>query len=206
MRFFRPGLTGSWLYPGAMFRMKTEEKLLCLTFDDGPDPGSTFLLLEILEKYNIKGIFFCDGRAAEKYPELVDLIISKGHITGNHGYLHLDGWKSSTKNYIEDISKASCFINSRLLRPPFGHLRIKQNILLKKKYKVVFWDVMPYDFDKGFGSENSLGILKKRIRSGSIIVLHDTPLSSSLKFLPAFLDFASAGGYRFVIPDFEETI
>jgi peptidoglycan-N-acetylglucosamine deacetylase len=204
MRFFRPGLTGGWLYPGAIFRMKTEEKLLCLTFDDGPDPVSTLQLLEILEKYNIRGIFFCDGRAAEKYPDLIDFIISKGHVTGNHGYLHLDGWKSSTQDYIEDISKAECFINSRLFRPPFGHLRIRQNLLLKRKYKIVFWDLMPYDFDNNFGSENSLRILRKRIRPGSIIALHDTPLSSSLKFLPAFIDFALDGGYKFVIPEFKE--
>jgi peptidoglycan-N-acetylglucosamine deacetylase len=202
MRFFRPCLIGGWLYPGAIFRMKAEEKPLCLTFDDGPDPGSTPQILEILEKKNIRGIFFCNGRAAEKYAKLVELIISKSHITGNHGYLHLDGWKSSAKNYVEDIAKASGFINSRLFRPPFGHLGIKQYRLLKQKYKVVFWDVMPYDFDENFGSENSLRILKKKIRPGSIIVLHDTPASSVLKFLATFIDFASARGYKFVIPDF----
>ena len=86
MRFFRPCFIAGWLYPEAIFRMKTDEKLLCLTFDDGPDPDSTPELLDLLERHNIKGIFFCDGRAAEKYPELIDLIISNGHLTGNHGY------------------------------------------------------------------------------------------------------------------------
>ena len=77
MRLFRPGFFAGWLYPEALFRIKTAEKILYLTFDDGPDPDSTPRLLDILEKYNIKALFFCDGRAAEKYPDLINLIRSR---------------------------------------------------------------------------------------------------------------------------------
>jgi peptidoglycan/xylan/chitin deacetylase (PgdA/CDA1 family) len=97
MRLFRPCFIAGWLYPEAIFRIRTTEKLLCLTFDDGPDPGSTPQLLDILDKYNIKSLFFCDGRAAEKYPDLIKRMISRGHIIGNHGYSHLDGWRTSLK-------------------------------------------------------------------------------------------------------------
>lgn len=197
MRFFRPGFITSWQYPEAIFRMKTDEKLLCLTFDDGPHPDSTPQLLAVLDRYKVRALFFCDGRMTEKYPELVKLIISKGHITGNHGYMHLDGWRSSAKEYIEDISKADSFINSRLLRPPFGRIKRYQYRLLKESYKIVFWDIMPYDFDKSFGGDKSLETLKKRMRPGSIIVLHDTPSSSANKIIGDFIVYALSSGYKF---------
>jgi peptidoglycan-N-acetylglucosamine deacetylase len=200
MIFFRPCFIAGWLYPEAIFRIKSQGKLLCLTFDDGPDPESTFPLLEILDRYNIKGYFFCDGRAAEKYPELVSLIISKGHVIGNHGYAHPDGWKISSGKYAEDILKASKHTSYEYFRPPFGRLRLCQYRRLKKKYKIFFWDIMPYDFDRNFGSERALTLLKNKIRPGSIIVLHDRPSSSAIEILPPFIDFALSGGYRFVKP------
>ena len=199
MRLFRPCFIAGWLYPEAIFRIKTDEKLLCLTFDDGPHPDSTPELLDILDKYNIPAIFFCDGRAAEKYPELVELIRSKGHVTGNHGYMHLNGWRSSAKDYIEDISKADSFIKPALLRPPFGRVTRGQYKILKERYKIVFWDIMPYDFDKSFGSQRSLGVLKKRMRPGSIIVLHDTPSSSANKITGDFIVYAISSGFRFEV-------
>ncbi len=195
-------MTGGWLYPGAIFRMKTEEKLLCLTFDDGPDPASTPQLLDILGKYSIKGIFFCDGRAAEKQNELMNLIIASGHLIGNHGYAHPDGWKTGSEKYIADVSKASPLTSPILFRPPYGRLGLKQYRIIKQNYKIVFWDIMPYDFDRNFSGEKSLRILKKLIRPGSIIALHDKPGSSALKILPAFIEFAVGSGYKFVLPDF----
>jgi peptidoglycan/xylan/chitin deacetylase (PgdA/CDA1 family) len=181
--------------------MKTEEKLLCLTFDDGPDPASTSQLIDILGKYNIRTIFFCDGRAAEKQTELMDLIIASGHLIGNHGYAHPDGWRTGSEKYIADVSKASSLTSTILFRPPYGHLKPGQYRILKQNYKIVFWDIMPYDFDRNFSTEKSLRILKKLIRPGSIIALHDKPGSSALKILPEFIEFALERGYKFEIPE-----
>jgi peptidoglycan/xylan/chitin deacetylase (PgdA/CDA1 family) len=189
------------LYPGSVFRLKTEERLLWLTFDDGPDPGSTPALIELLERYGIRAAFFLDGRAAEKYPDLVRLMISKGHLTGNHGYLHLDGWKTSPGKYAEDIAKASGFTPGKLFRPPYGRLGIRQYLILKKSYTIVFWDLMPYDFDRKFGGKRTLEILKRMIRPGSVIALHDKPSSSANDILPGFIDFVIGEGYRFVLPE-----
>ncbi len=199
MRLFRPGFFACCLYPGAIFRIKTTEKLLCLTFDDGPNPDSTPQLLDILDQHQIKAVFFCDGRAAEKYPDLINQISSKGHIIGNHSYNHLNGWKTSTEKYVDDIDKAAALTSGSLFRPPYGRLRFEQYRKLKKKYKIVFWDLMPYDFDDSFGAENSLKILKSKIRPGSVIVLHDNPNSVAIKILEEFLTFAVKEGYRFGI-------
>jgi len=197
MRLYRPSAIIRWLYPEALFRVKTTEKILYLTFDDGPHPGSTPFLLDILDRYNIKSVFFCSGKAAEEYPEFIKKIRSKGHIIGNHGYSHLDGWKTSTKKYCEDVLIAAGLTSDNLFRPPYGRLSIRQYYILRKSFKIVLWDIMPYDFDTGFGMEKSLGTLTRMIRPGSVIVLHDTPVSSSTKFLGEFLDLAISKNYRF---------
>jgi peptidoglycan/xylan/chitin deacetylase (PgdA/CDA1 family) len=197
MRLFRPSILARWLYPDAIFRIRTSDKLLCLTFDDGPDPASTPWLLDILGKYNIKALFFCNGRAAEEYPDLISQIKSAGHMIGNHGYSHLNGWKTSLKRYLADIRIAAPFTSSGLFRPPYGRLRYNQYLNLKGIYQIVFWDIMPYDFDRRFGSKNSLQVLKKRIEPGSIIVLHDNCKSNAPEFINEFILFAMEKGYRF---------
>jgi peptidoglycan/xylan/chitin deacetylase (PgdA/CDA1 family) len=197
MRLFRPGFIAECLYPEAIFRIKTTEKLLVLTFDDGPHPDSTPQILNILDSYSIKALFFCRGDAAEKYPQLVNEILSKGHIIGNHGYNHIKGWKTSNAKYIADIERAALFTSDKLFRPPFGSLSFRQYRSLKEKYKIIFWDIMPYDFDPSFGGDESLQILKSKIRNGSVIVLHDKPDSSAKIFLSEFLTFAVNEGYKF---------
>ena len=183
MRFFRPCFIGGWLYPGSVFRMKTEEKLLCLTFDDGPDPASTPRILEILDKHNVKGIFFCDGRAAEK--QQMSLIRSRGHLVGNHGYAHLDGWRCASEIYVDDAEAHFALYSASLRTPEAKPIPVN-------KANGVFWDLMPYDFDRKFGSEKSLRILETN-PARTIIVLHDNPGSSALKFLPEFIDYAIPG-------------
>jgi len=191
-----------WIYCGAIFRIRTTEKLLILTFDDGPNPDSTPQLLEILEKHNVKVIFFCDGRAAERYPDLIRQIISEGHMIGNHGYEHLNGWRTSTNNYMHNVNRASDFTSDKILRPPYGKLSFSQFKRLSKSFKIVFWDIMPYDFDASFGREKSLKILKEKIQPGSIIVLHDTPSSSANSIIEEFLTFSESKGYEFRLSDF----
>jgi peptidoglycan/xylan/chitin deacetylase (PgdA/CDA1 family) len=205
MRLFRPCFIAGCIYSDAVFRVKTGEKLLYLTFDDGPDPDSTPQLLDILGIHNIKALFFCSGRAAEKYPGLIDQIRSGGHLTGNHGYNHLNGWRTSLKMYEADITKAAPFTSSLLFRPPYGRLRYTQYRKLRETCKIVFWDIMPYDFDPLFGGENSLRILKNKIRPGSIIVFHDTSHSLANKILDEFIKFSVIEGYRFDLPDFTTT-
>ena len=198
MRLFRPGLLAGCLYPGALFRIKTSEKRLYLTFDDGPDPLSTTRLLDILRKHEISAVFFCNGDAAGKYPELIHLIRKGGHLIGNHGYSHLNGWRTDADEYVNDIKKASKLTSEIIFRPPFGRLSFRQARSLRS-YKLVLWDIMAYDFDSSFGKEKSLGVLKRKIRPGSIIVLHDKPTSCANEILEEFILFALGKGYRFDI-------
>ena len=199
MRLFRPVFPAGCLYPEAIFRIKTNEKVLYLTFDDGPDPLSTPSLLSILRKHNVHALFFCTGKAAEKYPGLMKQIREEGHIIGNHSYSHPDGFRTDTKNYLEDVMKASALTSDKIFRPPYGRIRLKQYALLKNQFRIVLWDVMAYDFDAGFGRERSMAVLKKKIRAGSVIVLHDSGGSTANALMEEFLAFAIEKGYRFEI-------
>jgi peptidoglycan-N-acetylglucosamine deacetylase len=197
MRFFSPWFIERWLYREAIFRIKTNEKIVYLTFDDGPDPVSTPALLKILARNNVKATFFCSGNAAEKNPDLISRILSEGHIIGNHSYSHLNGWKTSDELYISEVEKAAVVTSQTLFRPPYGKLTLRQYNKLKRRFRIVFWDIMPYDFDRSFGAENCLKVLKRKIRPGSVIVLHDMEGSVVVDFLENFLIFSRSEGYRF---------
>jgi len=202
MRLFRPSFLLRLFYPKAIYRVTTRNKELCLTFDDGPNPDSTPKILDILDAHKVRALFFCTGQEAEKYPWLIALIISKGHIVGNHGYRHLDGWKTNTFAYIRNFSRSAGFTSPNLLRPPYGRIRPAQYRELSENYRTVFWDLMPYDYDESMSSEEVLNILKKKIRTGSVIVLHDKTTSSVLSFLAEFIRYAETDGYKFTIRPF----
>lgn len=199
MRLFRPFPFPELLYPEALFRISESAKELCLTFDDGPHPESTPGILSILEAHKVKAAFFCTGRDAEKFPELTRLLISKGHVIGNHGYEHLNGWKTKNQDYFENASRADEYTSSILFRPPYGRIRRSQYNVMKNKYRIIFWDLMPYDFDEKLGGQRAFNMLKTKIRPGSIIVLHDKVNTTCLSFLDAFINYALENGYAFVI-------
>jgi peptidoglycan/xylan/chitin deacetylase (PgdA/CDA1 family) len=201
MRLFRPCFLAERFFPEALFREKTSEKKLYLTFDDGPDPLSTLPLLNILAKNNVRALFFCSGKAAEENPDLVNRIRSEGHLVGNHGHNHPDGFYTSKNRYLADIRAAEEFTSNSIFRPPYGRLRLSQYFEIKNKYHIIMWDIMPYDFDEKFGSRSSLAVLKKKIRPGSVIVLHDTSKSCAAIILNDFLEFAVNDGFRFVLPE-----
>jgi peptidoglycan/xylan/chitin deacetylase (PgdA/CDA1 family) len=200
MRLFRPCFLAVWFFPEAFFREKTAEKVLYLTFDDGPDRLSTPLLLNILGKHQIRAVFFCSGKSASVNPDLIRKIKSEGHIVGNHGYDHLNGLFTSKLKYLNDVRKASESNSDTLFRPPYGIMSLPQYRELKKSYHIILWDIMPFDFDRKFGSRNSLSILKKLLRPGSVIVLHDTGKSTSPEFLKDFILYAAGEGYGFKLP------
>jgi peptidoglycan-N-acetylglucosamine deacetylase len=197
---FRPWFFSGWFFPGAEFRIRTGGKVLYLTFDDGPDERSTPLILDILERHNVKALFFCNGRNAEKFPGLISLLKTRGHLIGNHGYDHLNGWKTSSGKYCENVRTAAPHTSDKLFRPPFGRITPVQYRLLRNDYRIFFWDIMPYDFDKSLDAGRCFEILIKKIRPGSIIVLHDTSDSLSPEFLDNFLGYARDKTFKFVLP------
>jgi peptidoglycan/xylan/chitin deacetylase (PgdA/CDA1 family) len=186
------------MFPSLVFKFNDKEKTIYLTFDDGPIPETTPLILDILEKYNAKATFFCLGKNVEKHPELFDLIIQRGHTTGNHGYSHKNGWKTANAEYFEDIEKANKLIRSDLFRPPYGRIKPSQIKYLKKKYRIVMWDVLSGDFDYYTDSEKCYKNVINNVENGSVVVFHDSLKAKNnvLEVLPEVLEKLKAIGLK----------
>jgi peptidoglycan/xylan/chitin deacetylase (PgdA/CDA1 family) len=156
----------------------TENKIY-LTFDDGPTPEITEWVLQELEKHNAKATFFCIGDNIEKHPEIVQKLIEKGHSVGNHTFNHLNGWKTPTKEYLENSIQWSVVsgqsTNCNLFRPPYGKIKASQAKKLRQiGYKIIMWDVLTADYDAKISAEKCLENATKKVTSGSIIVFHDS--------------------------------
>ena len=107
--------------------------------------------------------------------------------------------KSSNKVYFNDVEKASEFVNSNLFRPPYGKMKWRQYLELKKRYKIVLWDIIPGDFVEKNSVETIVNNIIKNVSSGSIIVLHDSDKCAvkMLKALPIVLKRLNEKGYKF---------
>lgn len=199
----QPSLWLRLLYPKALWRINPTERVVYLTFDDGPIPEVTPRVLEILRNYGVKATFFMVGDNVRKYPEVFEMVKSDGHRLGNHTFNHLGGIKHSTKDYVLNIHKANAYIHSDLFRPPHGWLRHRQYYFLKRHYKLVMWDLVTRDYSKRLNADDVFENVRRYARSGSIITFHDS-LRSVPKLwsaLPRSIEWLLAEGYEFrVIP------
>lgn len=186
-------------FRNVIWKMNPTNKMIYLTFDDGPQVNSTEKILEILKNKNIVASFFCLGSHVEKHPELFAKIISNNHAVGNHGYNHMNGFETGLFDYIENITKANELINSKWLRPPYGKIRLSQYTALKKTYKIVLWDVFPEDYRNDITAEDIVKSVLKNVEKGSIIVLHDQEkLTVKIShYLPKLIDELKEKGYTF---------
>jgi len=141
-----------------LWDIKSFQKTIYLTFDDGPIPDVTPKVLEILNEYNAKATFFCVGQNVEKNPDIFQMILNSKHNVGNHSYSHLKGWSTQTKQYIDDVEKCSKIVNSKLFRPPYGKIKLSQIKNLKSNYTIIMWDLLCGDFDKKVSKEKCLEI------------------------------------------------
>lgn len=191
--------TGKILFNNVIWHFNTPEKIIYLTFDDGPNPDITEWVLETLDQFKAKATFFCKGANAEKYPELFAKTQSAGHSIGNHTYSHKNGWKSSSREYYKDVLKANHILQSYLFRPPYGKIKPQQVKTLGKKFTIIMWDVLTKDYDSSISKEQCLNRSTRYVKNGSIVVFHDTQkASANLKYtLPQFLEKMSHQGYAF---------
>src|SRR6185437_3734953 len=192
------------IFPERIWKINTDEKILYLTFDDGPHPEATIFVLDELKKYNAKATFFCVGQNVKENFAVYQRIISEGHKPGNHTYSHLNGWKTEDKKYVEDIAKASKIIDSDLFRPPYGRItkfQIKAISGEKLHLKTIMWDVLSGDFDPSVNGENCYLNVINNSKPGSIIVFHDSLKSfATLQYsLPKVLGYYFNNGYKFDI-------
>ena len=187
------------LYKNSLWRMDKKDETIYLTFDDGPIPDLTEWVLDTLKKYQVKATFFCVGDNIIKNPEIFERIKNEGHQVGNHTFNHLKGWEVKNDMYFENVEKCQRLTGTSLFRPPYGRIRKSQYNLLAKNYKIVFWDVLSYDYDKLTSSKKCLDNSIKYTRNGSIIVFHDNiKAQKNLKFaLPQYIEHFLKLNYKF---------
>tara|TARA_R110000868_G_scaffold251311_1_gene508056 strand:- start:6320 stop:7006 length:687 start_codon:yes stop_codon:yes gene_type:complete len=211
------------MFPNYIWDLATNEKTIYLTFDDGPTPEITDWVLDVLNQFNAKATFFCIGNNIEKHPEIFQNIVTQGHVIGNHTHNHIKGWKTRTKDYIENVSKAQNEIDNQvnslnnsetetsitgikkypiknLFRPPYGRIKPKQaNKLMQLGYQIIMWDVLSFDWDHDVAKEKCFENVIENTVNGSIIVFHDSlKASENMRYvLPKTLDYYSKQGFTF---------
>lgn len=197
--FEKPPAILKKLYPSLYWDINTNEKEVFLTFDDGPHPIITPKVLDILDVYKAKAVFFCVGDNVNKYPDTYKQIIDRGHRTGNHSYNHLNGWKTKDQEYFSNIHKTAEIVNSKLFRPPYGRISSTQIKHLKNEFKIIMWSVLTCDYDKNITNNQCFNYSIKNTVSGSIVVFHDSEKSEKnmMYALPKFLDYFTSRGYKF---------
>jgi peptidoglycan-N-acetylglucosamine deacetylase len=189
------------------YKWNSDTKKVLLSFDDGPNPSTTEIILRQLDDLSLKAIFFCVGENLEKYTAIAHEIISQGHEIGNHTHNHKRITQLSKTEFKDSISKVQEFAFKTLgykikyFRPPHGRFTLNTNRILKEHELInVMWSLLTYDY------KNDLNIVKfalaKKMVNNSIVVLHDSNKSKDIivESIRAVVEEVNKQNYRMGTP------
>ncbi len=176
-----------------------------ITFDDGPTPGVTHAVLDLLDEHQAKATFFCLGKNVEQHPALFNKILEHRHAVGNHTYSHPNGWKTGKTAYLREVIACKKLVDSPLFRPPYGRINREQAAALRPHFHLIMWNVLSGDYLRNRSPERCLRALKKHTKPGSIIVFHDSQKAAEtlLKVLPEYLLWLADQGLKSLAIDAE---
>ena len=186
-------------------RIKTRQKEVFLTFDDGPEEGIAPFILSELGRHGFLATFFCRGDNAARYPDLLQQLVAAGHSIGNHTFCHIHAYDTSAREYVEDIERAEALLHTGIARPPFGSIRFSQLVRLRRHYRLVYWSLDSGDSRREINDPNLLvEKLCRSTRPGDIVLFHCCKQheANTRAILPRYLDWLSSHGFRSCpIPD-----
>jgi len=194
----------SGVYVKALCRGNTDKRVVCLTFDDGPDPRYTPEVLDVLKKYQVQAAFFCIGAKVRENPAVMRRIASEGHHVGNHSDSH--SWKFpflSRKKMRWDVSLCEDSLLSHAgpiltFRPPFGVTNPTVAWLVDDmRYTIIGWSIRSFD-TRGESEDKVFRRIIKQIEPGSVILLHDR-MPGAASLLTRLLEHLKTINYE-VIP------
>jgi peptidoglycan-N-acetylglucosamine deacetylase len=162
---------------GTLVRVATEEAAVALTFDDGPDPDETPRVLDLLAAHDARATFFVVGRRAEAHSELVTRIAAAGHALGNHSWDHASFVRLDRGARRQQLRRTAAVLGPHgapLFRPPFGEQSLASLLDARRAgFEVAGWDVVAEDW-LDHPAEHLVARTLRRLRRGSIVVLHDS--------------------------------
>ena len=195
-----------------IWEVKTEEKIVAITFDDGPHPVFTPQILDLLSKYDAKATFFVAGNKAERFPDVLRRTASEGHEIANHTYSHIYSGKITSEKLTNELVKTDDIIKNltgkeTALYRPVGGLYNNNiiNTAIKNGKIIVLWswNQDPHDWKSPPASQIA-AYIKKGLSPGDIILLHDwygtedTSVSQTVRALEDVLAYLADSGYKCV--------
>jgi len=184
-----------------------QQKIVYLTFDDGPTPAITNFVLNELDKVNAKATFFCIGKNIIQESSLFKEIVSAKHQIGNHTQHHVSGWKTNPANYLHEVELCASAITQHgykhegkpLFRPPYGKITRQQINALKINYRIIMWSILAYDWLPEKQSNQCLKNVTSHLKNDAIIVMHDSVKASEniKKTLNPLLHIIQDKGFAF---------
>lgn len=200
------------MFHGSLWRLPEGQKRVCLTFDDGPVPEQTPWVIDTLAKHGIRATFFCVGDNIRKHPQLFRQLAESPHVIGNHTFNHVKLLSVTWREYLRQAQQCSDIANgSQYFRPPHGQmLPWRMSQLLNAGFRrIVFWDVMPKDYDRRLSPEAVFDNVRQYVRDGSIIVFHDSVKAGErMRYaLVHTIDYLQDRGYTFcTIDEYDKTL
>ena len=186
-----------------VYNVDTEERVLAISFDAAWGSANTEAILDILDQYDVKTTFFLVGFWAEKYPELVRLLVERGHEIGNHSATHPHMAQLSAAQIRDELRKCSDLVKSitgtptTLFRPPYGEYNDSVvRVSREEGYECVQWNVDSLDW-KNLGTQNMVHQCTKSVNPGDIVLFHNDS-KYILEALPQILEYYTQAGYRIV--------
>ena len=189
----------TWLFPNRVWQIPTAQKEIFLSFDDGPHPRITPMVLDMLASHGAKASFFCIGDRVKRFPGIYQRIVDEGHAIGNHTFHHLNGWKTNDADYLTNITEAALCIDSRLFRPPYGRIKGSQaRAIVAKGFKTIMWTVLSGDYDVKLNPAQCANRVLDNIAPGCIYLFHDAEKAEKnmLFALEKLLDACKIQGFR----------
>ena len=177
---------------------------IAMTFDDGPSATLTPKLLDLLAAHHIKATFFVIGENVAEHPDIVARAAREGHEIGNHSWSHPNFAKMSAESVRSQLQRTDDAIKNAtgnrptLMRPPYGSVteREKRWIHDEFGYRIILWDVDPYDWKRPGPAVVRNRILKET-QPGSIVLSHDIH-PGTIEAMPSTFDALEAKGFKFV--------
>lgn len=183
--------------------VRTSRAAVALTFDDGPHPTHTPVLLDILARYNVKATFYVIGQMVRRYPEILHRIVAEGHEVGNHTWTHPTLSRLGNGSVLNEIDRTQEIVWRTVgalpvtMRPPYGAFTNRQSHMLSDQRNIptIMWSVDPQDWRRP-GSSVVAARMVHGAQPGSVILAHDIH-GPTVRAVPAAIEGIAARGLGF---------